>query len=282
VGSILSNSLLVLGSSLIYGGYYHNGKDGPGYQSYNPLGAGAANSLMVFSSLGLILPTMYKGEIQEAESTLTISRAFSVFLLFSYGQYLWFQLKTHGHFFQGENDEDDDDGKKLTQTCAGGTLFVLTILTSFCSEFLIRSIEGAIQQWNVSREFIGIILLPIIGNAAEHYSAILFAGKDRMNLTLSVAMGSAVQMALLATPMTVVFGWILGKPVDLNFHQFQVVVYVLSVILVANVLKDGTANWLEGCVLVTAYICIALIYFYENNGFSTTIMVTGTTVYDFN
>merc|ERR1719162_1692841 len=96
-----------------------------------------------------------------------------------------------------------------------------------------------------------------------------------MNLTLSVCMGSACQMALFATPATVMFGWLMGKSVDLNFHSFQVIVYILAALLVANVLKDGTATWIEGSVLLTAYITIALIYFFENDGFSASIQAVG-------
>jgi len=266
MGSILSNSLLVLGTSLVYGGYFWNGEGTPGYQKYNYLGAGASNSLMLFSAIGIILPTMYKVEMDDVESTLKISRSFSVLLLVAYCLYIFFQLKTHPHFFEDEDNEQE--GSRISGIFGIVLLFVLTMLTSACSEFLISSIEGAIDTWNVSREFIGIIVLPIIGNAAEHYSAIVQAGKNNVNLTLSVAMGSACQMALFATPATVMFGWAFNRPVDLNFHRFQVVVYVMSCILVANVLKDGTANWLEGSVLLTAYIAIGMIYYFENEGFS--------------
>merc|ERR1712070_390763 len=144
-------------------------------------------------------------------------------------------------------------------------LGICTVLTAACSEFLIQSIEGAIDTWKVSKEFIGIIILPIIGNAAEHYTAIIVAGRDKMDLSLSVAVGSACQMALFATPVTVLIGWLFDKNVDLNFHPFQAGAYVLAVLLVANILKDGTSNWLEGSMLLMAYVAIAFIYYFEQD-----------------
>merc|ERR1712151_221432 len=120
------------------------------------------------------------------------------------------------------------------------SIFVLgicTVLTSCCAEYLISSINGTIEQWNVTMEFVGIIVLPIIGNAAEHYSAILVAGRKKMDLALGIAVGSSCQMALLVTPFTVLAGWMLGTNVTLNFHPFQATVLLLVVLVVSNVLK---------------------------------------------
>jgi len=155
---------------------------------------------------------------------------------------------------------DDPD---LTPYSAVFFLALCTILTSCCAEFLISSIEGTIISWGVSREFIGIIILPIIGNAAEHYTAIIVAGKDKMDLSLGVAVGSSCQMSLLVTPATVIAGWIMNKDMTLDFHPFQVAVLLLSVLIAANVLADGQSNWLEGSMLVIAYFTIALIYWFE-------------------
>jgi len=341
MGSILSNSLLVLGTALVWGGIHHNAWwHKPAYhQEYNYLGASASNSLMIFSGVGIILPTIFKSQMKDEYATVNISRTYSVLLLFSYFLYLRFQLSTHSHCFSSipklgarssfsaapdkqerryyKNDivtidqlkailttspeasmlccgggkdsddsddvideakiceiwndlavcEDDDDKQLISGAFATLLLLILTILTSCCSEYLMHSIEGAIATWHVSKEFVGIIVLPIIGNAAEHYTAILFAGRDRLNMSLAVALGSACQMALFATPLTVLFGWVFDKNVDLNFHRFQCVVYTMSVLLVANVLKDGTATWLEGSILLTSYVAIAFIYFFEDEGF---------------
>merc|ERR1712046_335643 len=144
-----------------------------------------------------------------------------------------------------------------------GVLATCTILTACCSEFLIGAIEGTIQSWGISKEFIGIIILPIIGNAAEHYTAIIVAGKNKMDLSLAVAVGSSCQMSLLVTPFTVMAGWAFGKDMTLDFHPFRVTVLLLSVLIAANILRDGHCNWLEGSMLCTAYVVIAGIYFFE-------------------
>merc|ERR1719463_604910 len=112
--------------------------------------------------------------------------------------------------------------------CATAVLATCTLLTAGCSELLIRSIEGTIVDWKISKEFIGIIILPIIGNAAEHYTAIIVAGRNKMDLSLGVAVGSSCQMAMLVTPFCVLVGWGFGVDMDLDFHPFQVAVLLLS------------------------------------------------------
>lgn len=213
IGSILSNLLLVMGTSFIYGGmYYHT-------QSFSVGGAGAHSSLLLLSVLGLMLPTIYHIIIKDRQALNEISRWSSGLLLFVYAQYLYFQIFSHSELFEapkdGEDSEDDDDEPKMTPWCATGVLATCTILTACCSEFLIGAIEGTIQSWGISKEFIGIIILPIIGNAAEHYTAIVVAGKNKMDLSLAVAVGSSCQMALLVTPFTVMAGWVFGKDMTL-------------------------------------------------------------------
>merc|ERR1712187_152930 len=134
------------------------------------------------------------------------------------------------------DEEDEEEQVDMTPHSAAIVLGVSTILTSCCSEFLIASIEGTIRHWNVTSEFLGVIILPIIGNAAEHYSAIVVAGRKKMDLALNIAVGSACQMALLVTPFTVMTGWLIGTEVTLNFHPFQATVLLLVVLVVANIL----------------------------------------------
>jgi Ca2+:H+ antiporter len=195
---------------------------------------------------------------------LKISRVESVFLLGVYGQYLFFQLKTHSHLFEeAEDEEGGEEEEALSFGFAAGLLGCCTVLTAFCTEYLIQSISGDLSSY-LNKIFISVILLPIIGNAAEHYTAIVVAGRNKMDLALGVAVGSSVQMALLVTPATVVFGWMIGKPVDLNFHTFQAIVLVLSVIMTSSILVDGTVTWLHGSLLLTTYLIISTIYFLES------------------
>jgi Ca2+:H+ antiporter len=260
VGSILSNLLLVLGTAFLYGGIYHSS------QEFNSTGAKTHCSLLTLSILGISLPTVYQ-EVLSTEGgadLLHISRIASIFMLVVYGQYLYFQLKTHSHLFEEEDDDDDnDDDEVLHFWSATGVLATCTVLTAFCTDYLIESIAGNLP-FVVNKLFIAVILLPIIGNAAEHYTAIVVAGRNKMDLALGVAVGSSVQMALFVTPATVIFGWIVNKPMDLNFKSFQAIVLVLAVMMTSSILIDGQSTWLHGSLLVTAYFIISTIYFLES------------------
>jgi len=260
VGSILSNLLLVMGTSFMWGGYKH-----PPTQKYSKIGAGAQSSLLLLAVICTLLPTTYSQLVRGEQAILEISRGCSILLLLIYLQYLFFQLGTHKEVFESPKGDDDEEDEQpdMDWHTSTGVLAVCTVLTAFCTEYLISSIEGTIVKWHVSKEFIGIVVLPIIGNAAEHYTAIVVAGQNKMDLSLGVAVGSSCQMALLVTPFTVLVGWVLDREMDLNFHPFQVTVLLLSVLIVANVLKDGESNWLEGSMLVTAYVAIAMIYYFE-------------------
>merc|ERR1719235_170381 len=121
-------------------------------------------------------------------------------------------------------------------------LAVTTAVTAFSTDLLIDAIQGTVESWKISKEFIGIVLLPIIGNAAEHYTAIMVAARNKMDLSLGVAAGSSCQMALLVTPFTVMVGWAFGKDMSLDFHLFQLAVLLMSVVLVTSVLSNGSST----------------------------------------
>lgn len=257
VGSIISNLLLVLGTSFVFGGCYHK------QQAFSQAGATAQCTLLLLAVLSLMLPTLYAIIMSNTDSAvMEVSRWSSILMLITYFQYIVFQLKTHKHLFEGDEDDDEDepDMSACTATLA---LSICTGLTAACSEYLIQAIQPTVLAWDISKEFIGIIILPIIGNAAEHYTAITAAGRNKMDLSLSVAVGSSCQMALLVTPFSVMAGWAMDKEMTLDFHPFQVAVLLISVLIVNSILSDGHSNWLEGSMLITAYVCIAMIYFFE-------------------
>eukprot|EP00923_Selenidium_pygospionis_P037861 GHVN01066264.1.p1 GENE.GHVN01066264.1~~GHVN01066264.1.p1 ORF type:complete len:513 (-),score=49.26 GHVN01066264.1:2625-4163(-) len=230
VGSILSNLLLVTGCAFLFGGIKKK------TQEFSTIGASTNASLMTLSCLCLGLPTMYGVILDRAShSEMMISRSVSILLAFIYLQYLVFQLRTHAFLFvQDEEEEEDTEEPDLTPWLAGAILTICTVLCTFSTEYLVDSISGVVDKWNVSREFIGIILLPIIGNAAEHYTAIVVATKDKMDLSLAVAVGSSCQMALFVTPFAVLSAWALGVEMTLNFHPFEVVVLLLSVLIMTR------------------------------------------------
>jgi len=259
VGSILSNLLLVMGTAFLWGGYWHHS------QNFSAAGGSMQSSLLLLSVLAIMLPTVYAQLIPQEAALLEVSRGISTLMLAIYFQYLIFQLCTHTHMFQSAEEDGGDDEEEVDMEPCTATIVlgVCTVLTSCCAEYLIASIEGTIEQWKVTTEFVGIIVLPIIGNAAEHYSAILVAGRKKMDLALNIAVGSSCQMALLVTPFTVLAGWTIGTEVSLDFHPFQATTLMLSVLMVANVLKDGITNWLVGSLLMSAYTTIAMIYFID-------------------
>mmetsp|Transcript_113554 Transcript_113554/g.242360 ORF Transcript_113554/g.242360 Transcript_113554/m.242360 type:complete len:231 (+) Transcript_113554:2-694(+) len=211
------------------------------------------------------LPTIYANILKqetEWEHMVAVSRWASIFLLLVYFAYLFFQLKTHSELFQDDGEEEEEQ-PDLSAGTAAIFLAVLTVVTSFATDYLIDSIRGTVERWQVSKEFIGIIVLPIIGNAAEHYTAITVAMRNKMDLSLGVAAGSSCQMALLVTPFTVLVGWAYGTEMTLNFHVFQLAVLMFAVSLVTNILNNGMSNWLEGLMLLVTYLVLALIYFFE-------------------
>ncbi|CAE8718974.1 unnamed protein product, partial [Polarella glacialis] len=216
LGSILSNMLLVLGCAFLVGGCYHK------TQHFSQQGAGTQCSLMAMAVFAIGLPTLYVNILKqdsEWEHMVEVSRWSSVFYLMTYVAYLYFQLGTHRALFEDENAGEEEDPPDLTPGSALVLLATPTVVTSYSTDFLIHSVRGTVDHWQVSEEFIGIIILPIIGNAAEHYTAVIVAARNKMDLALGVAAGSSCQMALLVTPFTVMVGWAMDKEMTLNFHS---------------------------------------------------------------
>ncbi len=247
LGSILSNILLVLGSCFLAGGIRYE------HQNFNETVASTMSSLMAVSTASLIVPaTLYavlrtsdeKDEAKyEAErKILLLSHGTAIILLILYVLYLIFQLKTHKQLFdeESEGDEGDEEGDKeeaqiLSPWAAGVALVLVTVCVAVCAEYLVDSIQSVVEKTHMSKTFIGLILLPIVGNAAEHVTAVVVATKNKMDLAIGVAIGSSMQIALLVTPFLVILGWIIGQPMTLHFKSFETVVFFLSV-LVTNYL----------------------------------------------
>lgn len=240
LGSILSNILLVLGCCFLAGGIKYP------QQSFNDVVASTMSSLMVVSTASLVIPaTLYavmKGtDTNQDQNILILSHGTAVILLLLYVLYLFFQLRTHSHLFdaEGEGDEQDgeqEEGRVLSPVAAGIALVLITVLVAVCAEFLVGSIDDIVQTAHISKTFIGLILLPIVGNAAEHVTAVVVALKDKMDLAIGVAIGSSMQIALLVTPFLVILGWIMDQPMTLQFEIFETVVFFLSVLITSYVI----------------------------------------------
>ncbi|KAI9101010.1 Sodium/calcium exchanger protein-domain-containing protein [Phlyctochytrium arcticum] len=262
LGSILSNLLLVLGASFLAGGIYHKN------QRFNVTAAQTAASLLCIAVLAFVVPAAFRLAVNTEGSDkllLELSRGTAVVLFVIYLLYLYFQLKTHQEFFVDETGADEGEEPSVTLPAAVVLLLSVTVLVSVCGEFLVGSIETVAEQWNLSQTFVGLILLPIVGNAAEHVTAVSVAMKDKMDLVIGVAIGSSMQIALCVTPICVIFGWIWGQPLTLAFSAFETTVMFVSVFVTNSVIQDGQTNYLEGVMLLGAYFVIAGAFYVMPN-----------------
>jgi len=157
---------------------------------------------------------------------------------------------------------EEGETPKLNVGVAFGLLIVVTVLVAVTAEFLVSSIDGLTKSGNISEEWVGLILLPIVGNAAEHVTAVTVSVKDKLDLSIGVAVGSSIQIALFVIPVLVILGWILGKPLTLLFDPFESIVLFLSVLTVAFCIGDGKSNWLEGMILMSLYVILAVAFWW--------------------
>jgi len=161
-----------------------------------------------------------------------------------------------------DTPDEDVEIPELSLSTTIGLLVVVTILVAVTAEWLVDSIDGLANAGGISKEFIGLILLPIVGNAAEHVSAVTVSIKDKLTLSISVAVGSSIQIALFVIPFTIVLGWIIGRPLTMLFDPFESIVLFLAVLTVNYVVQDGKSNWLEGMILLCLYIIVALVFWF--------------------
>jgi Ca2+:H+ antiporter len=250
LGSILSNILLVLGCCFIAGGIKYN------EQSFNSTVASTMSSLMAVSTASLIIPatlyaTLKTGSEEDTEANILIlSHGTAVILLFIYIMYLVFQLKTHSKLFEEENADQNVEAELLTPWTAGVVLVIITLAVAVCAEYLVDSIDSIVETAHISKTFIGLILIPIVGNAAEHVTAVVVAYKDKMDLAIGVAIGSSLQIALFVTPFLVVLGWIMDRNMTLHFETFETVAFFLAALVVTLLIQDGKSNYLEGVLCI--------------------------------
>ncbi|KAK9281986.1 hypothetical protein L1049_004897 [Liquidambar formosana] len=253
LGSILSNMLLVLGCAFFTGGIVHYKE----VQKFNKAAALVNSGLLLMAVMGIMFPAVLHfthSEVHVGKSELSLSRFSSCIMLVAYASYLFFQLKSHRNIYSpideernnDEEDSDEDEAPEITFWEAIGWLFVLTVWVSILSGYLVDAIQGASDSLNMPVAFISVILLPIVGNAAEHASAIMFAMKNKLDITLGVAIGSSTQISMFVIPFCVVVGWVMGEPMDLNFQLFETATLFITVLVVAFMLQ-GHSNEEKEC-----------------------------------
>jgi len=236
-------------------------------QTFIVNGALVSVTMLLVSCLSFALPTIFSQAFGEEEVVLSISRTAACIVGMSYFAYLFFQLITHRNMLaasDGDEDEEEDE-MGLTVAFSIGLLAVTTVLVSISSELLVNVIEDVVEKTSLSECFIGIVLLPIVGNACEHAAAVRFAIQNKPGLSISIAIGSSVQVALFVVPFAVLMGWWIGAPMNLDFGMLNTTVLIICVLVVMSIVVDGRSNWLEGYMLCSAYALIAVMYWHVRN-----------------
>lgn len=221
-------------------------------------------TMLLVSCLSFALPTVFAQGFGDPETVLSISRTAACIVGLSYFAYLFFQLITHRKMLSNEQepDDDDEDNEGLTLGCSIGLLGATTVLVSISSELLVNVIQDVVAKSGISECFIGIILLPIVGNACEHAAAVRFAVQNKPGLAISIAVGSSVQVALFVVPFAVLLGWGISQPMTMDFGILNTTVLCICVLVVMSIVVDGHSNWLEGYMLCSAYMLIAVMYWH--------------------
>lgn len=261
-GSIIGNILLVLGAAMFCGGLRFK------EQHFNSDGARAEATLLTLAAIALVLPAVYMMRAEEVPALLSkvqhLSNAISVVLLLAYGLFLYYSLVTHKALFAGSHEADSGEAMALWPLGkAIGVLALATGLIAWVSEILVGAIEPSAKAFGLSNMFIGVFVVAILGNAAEHATAITAALKNRMDLALSIAIGSSVQVALFVAPVLVLSSLFIGPaPMNLAFTAGLTLTVLLSVIITGQVAGDGRSDWLKGVQLLAVYLVFGLAFFF--------------------
>ncbi len=254
-GSIIGNLLLILGLSLLAGGLKHQ------TQTFNRQAAGMNVALLALAAVGLVVPALFlfthpRGDAATLEH---LSETVAVVMLVIYLLSLVFSLKTHRNLFRPEKAHEPPEWSLRRAVVS---LVVATALVAWLAEILIGVTEETIAELGVSELFIGVIIIPIVGNAAEHGAAVMMAAKNKMDLSFAIAVGSSTQVALFVAPLLVFISLAFGNPMDLAFTAFEVTAVALAVGVVTVISLDGESNWLEGAQLLAVYGILAAAFFF--------------------
>lgn len=264
-GSIIGNILLVLGAAFLLGGVKHK------VQQFHEGGARIQATTMTLATIALVLPAAFHhlGGAAAQRREMDLSFEIAVVLLVTYALGLLFTLKTHKHFFAGHTGEASTlemEEERCAPWSTGkglGVLAVATALVAWMSELLVGSVEMAAHALGLSELFVGIIVVAIIGNAAEHSTAVLMALKNRMELSIGIALGSSIQIALFVAPVLLLASYVLGpQRMDLVFTPMEILAVFLSVIIANEISRDGESNWMEGAQLLTVYVLLGIVFYF--------------------
>jgi Ca2+:H+ antiporter len=269
VGSILGNVLLVMGAAMLVGGLKRE------RQYFDRTAANTQSIMLLLACVALIMPAIFELVIggslpkptDESKHFPTDLEAMSVgvalVLLATYVAGLIFSLKTHKDLFNPEHDEEDHVGEPWTVRASVIALAIAGVAVGVMSEILVGSIEEASDSIGLSPFFVGLIVVAIVGNAAEHWVAVYFASRDKMGLSVNIAIGSAAQIALFAAPVLVLVSFFVGPfPMALVFNGLELGAIVLAVLIANQVTQEGESTWFEGLQLLAVYVVLGLIFYF--------------------
>jgi Ca2+:H+ antiporter len=223
-------------------------------------------TLLALSAISLMVPSIFHHFSKALSNEDELAMGISVILFLVYIMSLLFSLKTHKHLYEKDQaatlaeEPASEDGWGVKTSMV--VLLVATVFVAFLSEILVHGVEKVASELHINKIFIGVILVAIIGNAAEHSTAIYMAMRNKMDLAINVALGSGAQIALLVAPMLVFVSFCMGKRMTLFFSEFEVMAVVVSVVILSYVTNDGECNWLEGAQLLAVYAILAIAFFY--------------------
>ena len=262
-GTIISNLLLVMGLSMLLGGFRYK------EQQFQPVVARVNGSNMTLAVTAIVLPAMVisTSNVVEPSAIENLSLITAGVMIVVYAATLLFSLKTHSYLYDvGVADHEEaeaGEAHKPNLTLWVGVLLIATIAVAFESEIFVGAVEEATAGLGLTPLFTGVILLPLVGGAAEYVTAVRVAVKNNMDLSVSVAMGSSLLVALLVAPILVIIGWVIGQPMDLNFNLFEVVAVTVAVAVANLISLDGQSNWLEGALLLATYAILGTAFYFH-------------------
>ena len=269
VGSILGNILLVMGASMLAGGARRD------RQNFEPRAASAQALLLLLATVALIMPAIFElvqgpglpsprdQAVAYPSDVLSLSVGVAIILLLSYAAGLLFSLKTHAHLFNPAHDEDDHGGEPWTVKRSVTMLAIAGVAVGIMSEILVGSITEASESIGLSPFFVGVIVVAIVGNAAEHWVSVYFAVRNKIDLSINIAVGSAAQIALFVAPVLVLSSFAIGPfPMALVFNGFEIGAIFLAVFIAQEITQRGDTTWFEGLQLLAVYAVLALTFFF--------------------
>jgi Ca2+:H+ antiporter len=269
IGSILGNLLLVMGAAMLIGGW------GRERQKFVAEAASAQATLLLLAAVALVLPAMFLlstgGELPALGEEATrfssdiekMSFGVSIVLLLSYAGGLSFSLKTHRDVFNPEVGELPEAHGAWSIKRSVGALAIAGAAVGFMSEILVGSIEEASKGIGLSPFFVSLIIVAIVGNAAEHWVAVYFAARDKVDLSVAIAVGSSAQIALFVMPVLVILSFFMGPfPLSLEFSGLEIGAILLAVIIAAHVTQEGESTWFEGLQLLAVYVVLGIVFFF--------------------